>query len=173
MKNGLMLCAAAALIAVGFATLDSSPAQAATPPEIVQSEMAAVISPVGTVEKVALTANKFQTNLTWDGGATGVTQVVCLNGAYQTVQMTAVTASQFCYKTCLTGTCVPDCTKDFVVNRPGITFNDAGSGTNTTIIYNSGDIPMGFDKCIVVSSTDAGNPNVNLYLVTKNPSAAP
>lgn len=171
MKTPMMIfsmCAAVALLGLGV--LNAAPAQAAMPTGAIER----------AVLESSLGAAKFQTNLTWDGGATGISQVACLTSAQQTILLDPVRSTalpngtEFCYKVCATSTCVPDCTKDRVLNKPLVSYQTPDSGVSQSgfTTFNPpapiDRVEMGLDKCVVVSSLDAGNPNVNLYLVTKN-----
>lgn len=182
--SGLILVATLLTVGVGLNRAGVFPpaAEAAVPSSSVRDAVAGA----------ALGAAKFSVNLTWDGGATGTSQVKCFTNTAggtsinQTIQFQAVaspampTGTAFCYKTCTSSTCVPDCSKDVVLNKTLSTFQVADAGqTGYTFVapglaYNgilglSEPIPMGNDTCVVVSAVDAGNPNVNLYTVTSNP----
>ncbi len=133
----------------------------------------------GVLPSEAHASAKYQANLTWDGGATGVSQVASVTGKNQTIQFQPVKSvalpngSQFCYRTCATSTCVPDCTKDVILNAPIVNYQvaDAGNVGFTVLSYPQlplEPIQMGADQYLAISSLDAGNPNVNLHLITKN-----
>lgn len=190
MKKMMMIVSLVAAFAfVGLAALDSAPAHASVQSQV-ESELieAAPASSVNSaVASSTLASAKFQVTLQWDAGATGVSQVFCLASPQQTIQlMTNAVAnfpsgSQYCYRTCaaLGGdggilSCSPDCTKDIIPNRVLVATQtpDAGNSNGVTFVTPgpslSDPIQMGPEKCIAISSLDAGNPNVNLYLLTKN-----
>lgn len=133
----------------------------------------------GVLPSQAEAAAKYQATLTWDGGATGISRQASVNGRNQTIQFspnkgaTTPNGMQFCYKTCATAPCVPDCTKDMVLNAPVVNYAvaDAGAVGYTNLIYPTLPLPpieMGADQYFAISSVDAGDPNVNWYLITKN-----
>lgn len=145
---------------------------------VVVSAVAASLFAVGLLPPSnAIAAEKWQAVLTsTDGGATNV---ACLTSTQQTVRFqpiastTVPNGTAFCYKTCATSTCVPDCTKDFILNRPSQTLQTSDAGISGYSIANapptsSEPIQLAADKCVVAWALDGGNPNANLYLSTKN-----
>lgn len=152
--RSLMLLAATALVGVALATHEGK---------------------LPSLVSVAEAASKWQATLTSTDA--GPTNVVCLSSPYQTIRLESIDNTPYCYKTCTSSTCVPDCLKDFRVNKAVVDLWTPDSGVTQAgfSVYNAqrlytDPIPMGTDKCVVAIGVDGGsNPGVRVFLETQNP----
>lgn len=174
MKPAQKFFAIAALVAFAVCAVLHAPAADAAVPTGQAAQ---------AVTDATLAAPKWAVTLTTDGGSSGLTQVACLSSINQTIQLEVAPAANFpggpeyCFKTCTTSTCVPDCTKDFMVNvattetesmqDAGTTFGGIVRQKHPSI--NSDLYPLGQDKCIAAMAADAGQVRVRVFYHTKNP----
>ena len=126
-------------------------------------------------------ADKIQVALTSTDA--GQTNVFCFANTNQPVKLETQTSDPFCYQTCATSTCaintdagtgvITPCISAFRPPIPlvGVNSTDGGLYAQVPYTYN---VDMAQDKCITAFSVDAGNPKLNIYLITRtNPNAGP
>lgn len=133
------------------------------------------LNQVGVLPAKAHAAPKWQATLAaTDAGASNVACLDAGIGNAAVVVLQSTTGTEYCFKTCPTSTCAPDCTKDFRPNQSIYENSSPDSGLvgTTTEIQRertTAPIAMGLDRCIVAKALDAGSPAVNLFLLTGQP----